>query len=219
MLTAWHCSVLVHRQAQCWLNSGPVYIRDTGESINSLVPEGSGCVFKNTNFNFVSLVHCDWWRPKHDKVIKWKHFPRYWPFVRGIHRSPVDSPHKSQWRGALMFSLICAWTNGWANNRGDRDLRRHRPHCDVTVMVDATRHYWWQIDIVSGNGLVPPCNKPLPEPMLTQLYVAIQLQCPTMSKAINIEITPCGSIHFSLLDNWLPSANICTISMTWLAYQ
>ena len=22
-------------------------------------------------------------------VIKWKHFPRYWPFVRGIHRPPV----------------------------------------------------------------------------------------------------------------------------------
>ena len=40
-----------------------------------------------------------------DDVIKWKHFPRYWPFVSGIHRSPVDSPHKGQWRGALMFFL------------------------------------------------------------------------------------------------------------------
>ena len=49
----------------------------------------------------------------HDDVIKWKHFPRYWPFVRGIHRSPVNSPHKGQWRGALMFSLICAWINDW----------------------------------------------------------------------------------------------------------
>ena len=44
----------------------------------------------------------------HDDVVKWKHFPRYWPFVRGIHRSPVNSTHKGQWRGALMFSLICA---------------------------------------------------------------------------------------------------------------
>ena len=44
----------------------------------------------------------------HDDVIKWKHFPRYWPFMRGIHRSPANSPHKGQWRGALMFSLICA---------------------------------------------------------------------------------------------------------------
>ena len=43
----------------------------------------------------------------HDDVIKWKHFPRNWPFVRGIHRSPVNSPNKGQWRGALMFSLIC----------------------------------------------------------------------------------------------------------------
>ena len=38
-----------------------------------------------------------------DDVIKWKHFPHYWPFVRGIHQSLVDSPHKGQWRGALMF--------------------------------------------------------------------------------------------------------------------
>ena len=44
----------------------------------------------------------------HDDIIKWKHFRRYWPFVRGIHRSPVNSPHKGQWRGALVFSLICA---------------------------------------------------------------------------------------------------------------
>ena len=52
----------------------------------------------------------------YDGVIKWKHLPRYWPFVRGIHRSPVNSLHKGQWRGALMFSLICAWINGWVNN-------------------------------------------------------------------------------------------------------
>ena len=70
----------------------------------------------------------------HDDVIKWKHFPRYWPFVRGIHRSPVNSPHKGQWRGALMFSLICVWINGWVNNREAGDLRRYRAHYDVTVM-------------------------------------------------------------------------------------
>ena len=71
----------------------------------------------------------------HDDVIKWKHFPRYWPFVRGIHRSPVNSPHKGQWRGALMFSLICARINGLVNNREAGDLRRHRPHYDVIVML------------------------------------------------------------------------------------
>ena len=70
----------------------------------------------------------------HDDVIKWKHFPRNWPFVRGIHRSPVNSPHKGQWCGALMFSLICVLINDWVNNRGAGDLRRHRGHCDVIVM-------------------------------------------------------------------------------------
>ena len=59
----------------------------------------------------------------HDNVIKWKHFPRYWPFVRGIHRSPVNSPHKGQWHGALMFTLICARINGCVNNREAGDLR------------------------------------------------------------------------------------------------
>ena len=49
----------------------------------------------------------------HDGVIKWKHSPRYWPFVRGIHRSPVNSPHKGQRSGILMFTLICTWINGW----------------------------------------------------------------------------------------------------------
>ena len=70
----------------------------------------------------------------HDDVIKWKHLPLYWPFVRGIHRSPINSPHKSQWRGAFMFSLICAWINCWVNNRKASDLRRHRAHYDVTVI-------------------------------------------------------------------------------------
>ena len=72
----------------------------------------------------------------HDDVIKWKRFPRYWPFVRGIHRWPVNSPHKGQWRGALMFSLIWAWINGRVNNREAGDLRHHRGHYDVTVMMD-----------------------------------------------------------------------------------
>ena len=32
------------------------------------------------------------------------------------------------------FSFICAWINGWVNNREADDLRRHRVHHDVTVM-------------------------------------------------------------------------------------
>ena len=73
-------------------------------------------------------------RITHDDVIKWKHFPRYWPFVRVNHRSQLDSPHKGLWRGDLVLSLICAWTNGWANKRNDGDLRCQSAHYDVTVM-------------------------------------------------------------------------------------
>ena len=42
---------------------------------------------------------------------------------------------QTQWRGAVMFSLICNWTNGWANEPDAGDLRRHRAHCDFTVMI------------------------------------------------------------------------------------
>ena len=72
----------------------------------------------------------------HDDVIKWKHFRRYWPFVRGIHRLTVNSPHKDQWRGALMFTLICALnkqlskqSRGWWFKTPLRSLWRH---CNVT---------------------------------------------------------------------------------------
>ena len=40
-----------------------------------------------------------------------------------------------EWRGALMFSLICVWINGWENNRKAGDLRRYRAHYDVIVMM------------------------------------------------------------------------------------
>ena len=74
---------------------------------------------------------------QHDDIIKWKHFPRYWPFVRGIHRSPVNSPHKGQWRGTFIFSLICVWIIGWVNNRDTGHLRRYSAHYDAIVVVNA----------------------------------------------------------------------------------
>ena len=78
---------------------------------------------------------------RHDDVIKWKLFPRYWPFVWGIHLSPVNSPHKKgQWRGALMFSLICVWMNDWVNNREAGGLRRYPAHYDVIVICIITLH-------------------------------------------------------------------------------
>ena len=87
------------------------------------------------------VQHCMSTFSKHDDVIKWQHFPRYWPFVRGIHRSPVNSPHKGQWHGALLFSLICAWTNSWTNNGDAGEFRRHCAHYDISVMNPKYAHY------------------------------------------------------------------------------
>ena len=70
----------------------------------------------------------------HDDVIKWKHFPRNWLFLRRIHRSPVNSLHIGQWRGALMFSLISVWINDSVYNREAGDFRRCLAHCEVIVM-------------------------------------------------------------------------------------
>ena len=91
-----------------------------------------------------------WWRHQ------MKHFPRYWPFVRGIHRSPVTSPRKGQWRGALMFALIRVWINGWVNSCEAGDLRRYRAHYDVTVMLYDFLGYIYIYGFVqrqSGTGL------------------------------------------------------------------
>ena len=100
----------------------------------------------------------------HDDVIKWKHFPRYWPFVWGIHRSPVNSPHKGQWRGALKFSLICAWINGWVNKREAGDLKCHHTHYDVTVMA-----FWLERNKHS------PCFTKQNQPRITWLYYFFDL--------------------------------------------
>ena len=89
------------------------------------------------NFNLKCIqCHCGWSsypRPchvsSHWEAREWQHDD-----VRGIHRSPVNSPHKGPRRGTLMFTLICAPISGWVNNHEASDLRRHRAHYDATVM-------------------------------------------------------------------------------------
>ena len=72
----------------------------------------------------------------HDDVIKWKHFPRYWPFVRN---SPVPGEVATQRPATQSFDifLICVWINGWVNDGEAGDLRRYRARYDVTVMDPA----------------------------------------------------------------------------------
>ena len=100
----------------------------------------------------------------HDDIIKWKHFPHYWPFVRGFHPSPVNSHHKGQWLGALMFSLICTWINAWVNNHKAGDLRCHRAHYDVIVMCIS---YW---DIIVGRLLYPLLQQSWKRGILISLF-------------------------------------------------
>ena len=85
-------------------------------------------------FHAMSLTASPY-RASHYDVTEWKHFPRHWPSVWVIYRSPANSPHKGQWRGALMFSLICASNKrlskqswGWWFETPSRSLWHH---CNV----------------------------------------------------------------------------------------
>ena len=145
----------------------------------------------------------------HDDVIKWKHFSRYWPFVRGIHRFPVNSPHKGQWRGASMFSLICVWINDWMNNREAGDLRRYRSHCDVGVMIlwtydDPVRRFdcdrFIQIKIRQVVSTYLECNLQIAE-KFSNMIVTYPFQASS-----RVELVQCVRTHgfcFIKKYNWL----------------
>ena len=124
-----------------------------------------------------------------------EHFQRYWSFVKGIHRSPVDPPHKGQLRGALKF-LICAWTKGWANNRDADDLRRHRAHYDVAVMKIAhtLQHMNWKwqfiddLDIMAVYRLI--CWIVVVTKMTTNVYIIHNMEMLSASLALCEEKPP-----------------------------
>ena len=97
------------------------------------------------------LLWFSWWRHLMET------FSALLTLCAGIHRAPGNSPHKGQWRGALVFSSICAWINGWVNNREAGDLRHHRAHYDVIIMLvgyklASTSHG-------DSDGLDPACTK------------------------------------------------------------
>ena len=74
--------------------------------------------------------HVSWWRHQMET------FSALLALCAGNSPVPVISPHKGQWRGALMLSLICARINDWVNYHEAGDLRRHRGHYDISVMID-----------------------------------------------------------------------------------
>ena len=88
------------------------------------------------------------------KFTSWRHqmetFSALLAICAGNSLVTVNSPHKGQWRGALMFSLICTWINRWGNNRDAGDLRRNRTHYDVIVMTPDS-HCWSYYPIPCEN--------------------------------------------------------------------
>ena len=114
------------------------------------------CPWRRHVFCIVKTVYWywmgSWWR--HQKET----FSALLAIFAG--NSPVNSPHKGQWRGALKFSLICARINGWVNNGEAGDLRHHRAHYDVIVMIMwfSSWSQWkskssWHL----GIGRIPSC--------------------------------------------------------------
>ena len=93
-----------------------------------------------------------WWRHKMET------FSALLALCAGNSPVPVNSPHNGHWRGTLMFSLICAWINDWVNNREAGDLRRHRGHYDVNVMVTCHIYCWRNKanlrDLIAATSLV-----------------------------------------------------------------
>ena len=62
------------------------------------------------------IIHEEWYiwyisftiyhNSSHDDVIKWRHFPRHWPFVRGIHR-PRWIP-RTKASDAELWCILCS---------------------------------------------------------------------------------------------------------------
>ena len=93
------------------------------------IATGVAKVIVNCNvFSPWLICGVSWWRHQMET------FSALLAICTGNSPVPVNSPHKGQWRGALMFSLICPWINDWLNNREAGDFRRHRGHYDVNVM-------------------------------------------------------------------------------------
>ena len=113
-----HC-VPNHRQPDCLFNSL------TGNHSYVIL----SCMNHPVLWSGNELIIFTWWRHQMET------FSALLALCAGNSPVPVNSPHKGQWRGALMFTLICARINNWVNNREAGDLRRHRGHYDFNVMI------------------------------------------------------------------------------------
>ena len=137
--------------------------------------------------------------------------------MRLIHWSPVNSPHKGQWRGALMSTLICAWTNGWVNNGEDGDLRRHLAHYDVRHcngtfgrfgqegQITRTR-FFFIIQMLWKIGLL--------------LHFKVSYRCKILHLPRQTSVVPCAQFHTSdFITTWLKTERNfhlnCDVNRSW----
>ena len=82
----------------------------------------------------------------HDVVIKWKHFPRYWPFVRGIHRHPwIPPPPPTKASDAEFWCFLWSW--GWWFERPSRSIWRH---CKVMLIQLIA---WRRLHVLRNPGV------------------------------------------------------------------
>ena len=122
--------VKMHNTLEASVNNNLSYSESWSESYFHAIPgkrkpkTGDRRVKRQLILNLLASNHHD--------VIKWKHYPRHWPFCGEF---TGDSPHTGRWREALMFSLICTWINGWVKNREAGDLRRYFVHYYVIEML------------------------------------------------------------------------------------
>ena len=171
------------------------------------------------------LLWLSWWRHQMET------FSALLALCAGNSPVPVNSPHKGQWRGALMFSLICARINDWVNNRDAGDLRRHRGHNDVIVMIMSIAGFIWSLypysidfsaafmrrltgwALVHGMACRLSGAKPLPESLLTycqlepweQISVKFELKCKIFVHENAFENVVCemvATLSRGKWDNW-----------------
>ena len=96
-------------------------------------------------------------RPETQCCPWWHHQMETFSALLAICAGTKAQRHKGQWRGALMFSLIYLWINGWVNNREPGDLRRHRTHYDVTEIVGICG----ELSLASTSPYSAPCTASL----------------------------------------------------------
>ena len=124
-----------------------------------------------------------------------------------LTQSPVNSPHKCQWRGALMFYLICAWINAWVNIREAGDLRRCRAHYDAIVMhcdifcTSNTHKFFCILEGWRGLYLIRPFGK-ISEVWIKihQLWYKKWIWTYRVQMAANLSRVPC--VYSIKIDAW-----------------